>query len=216
MPGPGADTPDGLGETSRPDPAAFRVADNWHGGYYELAIELAPGDDAQLQAVLDAVWSAADVRGCFAQRDREPHEQDRVPRTVAALAEAYALRGQVRLPTGQLVVCLCLVVRGDPDAVVGGEDGDWLSFCVPYGALSHAGVPFADERLSIRSAALDDWLAGIARKAFETAPFRFGVVGWEVACVADPATLRGEFPRQVGVGYLVPRGGVLRYVPAGE
>ena len=42
-------------------PAAFRDQTNWSDGYYELAIEVGSSDDAQLQAVLSALWSAADV-----------------------------------------------------------------------------------------------------------------------------------------------------------
>jgi hypothetical protein len=100
----------GSGERPRTDPSAFRVEDNWRGGYYELAIELAPGDDARLQAVLDAVWTAANVQGCFACTDREPHEQDPVPRTVAALTDEPVLDGRpqrrhgLRVPWAELRV----------------------------------------------------------------------------------------------------------------
>lgn len=49
-------------------PYAFREADNWAGGFYELAIEVGPRNDARLQRVLTAVWSAADVQGALSER----------------------------------------------------------------------------------------------------------------------------------------------------
>ncbi|MFE0535195.1 hypothetical protein ACFW20_14300 [Streptomyces nigra] len=103
-------------------PAAFRDRTNWSEGYYELAIEVGSNDDARIQAVLSALWSAADVHGCFGRRDREPEEQDPVPCTVDSLAEFGHLGGRVRLPTGHLTVCGCVAIRG------GDESSDWPSF----------------------------------------------------------------------------------------
>jgi hypothetical protein len=119
-------------------PAAFRDQANWSDGYYELGVEVGSSGDARLQAVLRALWSAANVHGCFGQRDREPEEQDPVPCTVDSLTEFGHLHGQVRLPAGQLVVCGCVAVRG------GDESGDWLDFYVPLGALDSAGVTYWD------------------------------------------------------------------------
>ncbi|WP_330327463.1 hypothetical protein [Streptomyces pseudovenezuelae] len=65
------------------------------------------------------------------------------------------LRGQVRLPTGQLVVCGCVAIRGDD------ESSDWLDFYVPLGALDNAGLAYWDGRPFFRSAVMDDWLAAI-------------------------------------------------------
>ncbi|MGV9237982.1 hypothetical protein, partial [Streptomyces nigra] len=110
-------------------PAAFRDRTNWSDGYYELAIEVGSNDDARIQAVLSALWSAADVHGCFGRRDREPEEQDPVPCTVDSLAEFGHLSGRVRLPTGHPTVCGCVAIRG------GDESSDWLDFYVPLGRV---------------------------------------------------------------------------------
>ncbi|CAL9278448.1 hypothetical protein SUDANB148_00018 [Streptomyces sp. SudanB148_2056] len=47
-------------------------------------MEVGSCNDAGIQAVLGALWSAADVHGCFGLRDREPEEQDPVPCTELA------------------------------------------------------------------------------------------------------------------------------------
>ncbi|WP_234360321.1 hypothetical protein [Streptomyces sp. DSM 15324] len=186
-------------------PAAFRDQTNWSGGYYELAMEVGSSDDAQLQAVLSALWSAADVHGCFGRRDREPEEQDAVPCTVGSLAEFGHLHGQVRLPTDQLVVCGCVAIRG------GDECGDWLDFYVPLGALDHAGLAYWDGQPFFRSNVMDDWLAAIGTETFKSASFSLGVIGFEVSGCTDASTLAGEMPQTRGIGYLLPQGEVLHY-----
>lgn len=186
------------------NPASFRDQSNWGDGY-ELAIEVGSTGDAELQTLLSALWSAAGVRGCFGRRDREPAEQDEVPCTVASLTEYGHLLGQVRLPTGQLAVCGCMAARG------GDESSDWLDFYVPTGALDKVGIVYWDGRLCFRSAVIDDWLAGIAMETFKQAPFSLGVVGWMVSGGADASMLAGKLPKERGLGYLLPRDGVLHY-----
>lgn len=185
--------------------ASFRDPSNWSDGYYELAIEVGSTDDADIQAVLSALWSAAGVRGAFAFTDREPEEQEPVPCTVASLTEFGHLHGQVRLPTGLLSVCGCVAIRG------GDDSSDWLDFYVPLGALDNAGIAYWDGRPYFRSAVMDDWLAAIGTKTFEQARFGLGVIGWEVSGCTDAATLAGGLPQERGIGYLLPREGVLHY-----
>lgn len=186
-------------------PAAFRDQTNWSGGYYELAMEVGSNDDAQLQAILSALWFAADVHGCFGQRDSEPEEQDPVPCTVGSLTEFGHLRGRVRLPTGQLVVCGCVAIRG------GDESGDWLDFYVPVGALDHAGLAYWDGQSFFRSDVMDDWLAAIGIETFNNASFSLGVIGFEVSGCTDASTLAGQLPQTRDIGYLIPHGNALHY-----
>ncbi|MFJ7072200.1 hypothetical protein [Streptomyces sp. NPDC098781] len=187
------------------NPAAFRDRTNWSDGYYELAVEVGSTDDARLQAVLSALWSAADVQGCFGYGDREPDEQDPVSCTVDSLTEFGHLHGQVRLPTGHMVVCGCVAIRG------GDESSDWLDFYVPLGALAHAGLAYWDGRPFFRSRMMDDWLAGVGAKVFERTPFALGVIGFEVSGCTSASTLAGKLPQTRGIGYLVPQGDLLRY-----
>ncbi|MHA4814170.1 hypothetical protein ACXZ65_07415 [Streptomyces aculeolatus] len=186
-------------------PAAFRDQTNWSDGYYELAIEVGSGDDARIQAVLSALWSAADVYGCFGQNNREPEEQDPVPCTVGSLAEFGHLHGQVRLPAGQLVVCGCVAIRG------GDGSSDWLDFYIPLGALDKVGIAYWDGRPFFRSDVLDGWLAAVGAEIFKSASFSLGVIGFEVSGCTDASTLAGRLPQTRDVGYLIPQGDVLRY-----
>ncbi|MBC2879526.1 hypothetical protein H7K43_31560 [Streptomyces sp. TYQ1024] len=168
-------------------------------------MEVGARDDARLQAVLSALWSAADVHGCFGQKDREPEEQEPVPCTVGSLDEFGRLYGQVRLPTGQRVVCGCVAIRSDEDS------GDWLDFFVPLGALDHAGLNYWEGRPYFRSDMLDDWLAAIGARVFRNARFSLGVIGFEVSGCTDASTLAGKLPQSRGIGYLLPQGDVLCY-----
>ncbi|MFE5513277.1 hypothetical protein ACFQ9J_22350 [Streptomyces sp. NPDC056529] len=186
-------------------PADFRDRANWSGGYHELAMEVGSRDDARVQAVLSALRSAADVRGCFGRTDREPEEQGPVPCTVGSLAEFGHLHGRARLPTGHLVVCGCVAIRG-------GDDGsDRLDFYVPVGALERAGIAYWDGRPFFGSDVLDDWLAAIGAETFKRAPFSLGVVGFEVSGRTGASTPAGRLPRTRDIGYLLPQGDVLRY-----
>ncbi|MGD1221526.1 hypothetical protein AB9Q10_24245 [Streptomyces krungchingensis] len=187
------------------NPAAFRDPSNWSDGYYELAIQVGSTDDAPLQAVLSALWSAADVHGCFGHSNREPEEQDPVPCTVGSLAEFGHLHGRVRLPTGRMVVCGCVAIRG------GDESSDWLDFYIPVGALDHAGIAYWDGRPFFRSNELDSWLAAIGAEAYKSASFSLGVIGFEVSGCADASTLAGKLPQTRDIGYLLPQGDVLHY-----
>ncbi|MFI9831258.1 hypothetical protein ACIHIX_26680 [Streptomyces sp. NPDC051913] len=176
----------------------------WAEGFYELAIEVGSTDAAALQAVLDAMWTAAQVEGCYGHGDREPEEQEAVPCTVAALAEFGWLLGRVRLPTGERVAFGVTAVRG------GDDSSDWLDFGVPLSALRQAGVAFEEGSFE-RSAAADDWLAALATIAFREAPFSLGLVGWNVSGLAEASMLSGGLPEKRGMGYLLPRDGVLHY-----
>ncbi|MEV7372902.1 hypothetical protein AB0O51_18705 [Streptomyces sp. NPDC090301] len=186
-------------------PASFRDRTNWSDGYYELAIEVGSSDDAALQTVLSALWSAADVQGCFGRNDREPEEQASVPCTVGSLTEFGQLHGQVRLPTGELVVCGCVAIRG------GDQSSDWLDFFIPLGALDKVGIAYWDGRPFFRSDVMDDWLAAVGAETFNTAAFSLGVVGFEVSGCTDASTLAGRLPPTRDIGYLLPQGDVLRY-----
>jgi len=176
----------------------------WGEGTYELAIEVGSKDDADLQAVLDAVWAAAGVRGCYGHRDREPEEQEVVSRPVASLEEFGQLLGRARLPSGELVVCEVSAVRG------GDDSSDWLAWGVPLSALRQAGVEFEDGPF-FRSAAADEWLADIGQDAFRDAPFSLGLVGWSVSGLTDAETLGGVLPETRGMVHLLPGDGVLRH-----
>ncbi|WP_239516196.1 MULTISPECIES: hypothetical protein [unclassified Streptomyces] len=182
----------------------------WHGGFYELAIEVGPRDDARLQRALTAVWSAAGVEGCFGDVRRAPGEQESVGCTVESLTEFGHVLGQVRLPTGHTVACGAMTIREEGDDPV-----DWLDFYLPIGALDEAGLDIERPR-SYRSPVLDDWLATIGAEVFRAVDFHAGFIGFETSGCSDAATLGGELPESRGIGYLLPVAGELRYGPAND
>jgi hypothetical protein len=198
------------------DPAAFTVADNWTGGFYELGIELGASEDARLQRALDALWAAAGIEGCSPSRAAEPGDQPELPRTLASLELTGHLLGRIAVPGLGRMVCGAVVIR-DLDGT------HWLGLYLPLGALSllelRVGAfpfgPDGDERSLAWRRPLDDWLAGIAAAVFRAVPFTMATVGFE--CLAEPsaADLDGRVPATRPAGLLLPDGaGGLSYHPA--
>lgn len=197
-------------------PADLTDPENWHGGFYELTIELADESDEHLQRILTALWHTAKVEGCFQRRAGTRDRFEDAPCTVAALEQHGHLHATVHLPTGQRIVCGAVAMRG--------ADGtDWLDFYLPMGALSRAdqrvgAFPYvadgAPSALEWRGP-IDNWLAGIAAKIFQDNPFRLALIGNEVSGETDAADLDGQIPEQRFISYLLPRDdGRLDYTPA--
>ena len=196
--------------------ADFTLADNWHGGFYELALELGDTSDTRLEAALRVLWSAAEVEGCYGSHRIAPADQQIVPCTLASLLRFGHLRGVVRLPNGAPIVCGVVAVRED-------NGPDWLDFYLPLGALGRA-EPLSDEHLvgdpGSGSASLtwrrpiDDWMAGLGTRVYTAAGFRLGLIGNEVSGQTDAAAIAGDPPTRRWIGYLIPGDGQVRYLPA--
>lgn len=196
-------------------PADLTDPANWHGGFYELAIELADDSDEHLQRILTALWRTADIEGCYRRRPGSRDQFEDAPCTVAALSLHGHLHATVLLPTGQRVVCGAVAIRG-----AGGTD--WLDFYLPMEALSRTdrrvgAFPFVTDGDSSALAwrrPIDDWLAGIATAVFRTDPFQLALIGHEVSGDTDAASLDGRVPDQRFIGYALPRGNQLEYTAA--
>ncbi|AXB48431.1 hypothetical protein A4R43_12450 [Amycolatopsis albispora] len=195
--------------------AAFTLAENWHGGFYELALELGPTSDARLARALTAFGEVVAVPAWYGSHDREPHEQAAVGCTFESLRRYQHLRGIVALPDGTPVVCGMVAIRED-----GGSD--WLDFYLPLGALERAvpqvaAFPYpvdADGALAHLTWRwpIDDWLADIGRRLHARAGYSLGLIGEEVSGRVYAADLDGEPPpEQRGIGYLIPAHGEVRY-----
>lgn len=116
------------------------VSENWHGGSYELAVNLGPRDDTRMEAALTTVWSSATVEGCLARDEARSHP---VPCTLLSLEQFGHLNGRVRLPDGGVIVCGVVAVREE-------NGDDWLIFYLPLGALAEhdarvGAFPFGDD-----------------------------------------------------------------------
>lgn len=183
----------------------FTHPDAWSGGYYELAIQLASG---ALPQAITALWSFADLDGCYAHRDIEPHDQPRITPTAQ-----HDFFGVARIGGATSVACRSLLIRDEPER-------DWLHFMLPLGSLGTAlpvgAYPFDDDSSLSWRDGLDAWLCAIARHVHGHASFSLAVVGWYVPDYGDIAAvedmlMRGEVPEQRWVGYLVARYGSLEW-----
>lgn len=191
------------------DPAALGDDENWSGGFYELAVLLGPRDDTRLDAAIRTAWADTRLDGCYADRG-DPADQERLVCSLAATDQVGHLRGTAELPGGQRVVCGSVVIREES------AHRDWLDFYIPLGALSRADARvggFAGEggleTLAWR-APIDEWLAGMGRRIYQSATFAYGLIGFDVSGEDLPAT--GEDERYISC--LVPVEGNINYVPA--
>jgi hypothetical protein len=197
-------------------PAAFTDADNWTGGFYELAIEVGETSDERLGRALGTLWRAACIRGCYGSCDREPPDLKTVPCTVESLERFGHLRGTVDLPGGLRTVCGAVAVRED-------HGPDWLDFYLPMGALAGAeprvgAFPFGNDGGNVSVTAwrepIDAWLAGVAAHVYTAVEYKLGLIGWEASGQVYAKDLDGDPPLARGFGYLLPGSGGLRYLPA--
>ncbi len=185
--------------------------ENWHGGYYELSIELGPRNDHRLDQATKATWRIAGAGDCFV---RVPGEQTREPASAGlpALSKGQLI-GVIRLPSGEETVCGVAAIREEESA-----GSDWLDLYLPLGALSRlfpdiGGFPFGpeggEESLAWRRP-IDQWLAVIADGVFAEVPFALGLIGFEASGTASAAELANGVPEERLVEYLLPVDGVLQ------
>lgn len=182
-------------------------AENWHGGFYELAILLGREDDERVEAAARAVWSSRGLDGPSVTQS--PPGKGRLP--FASALEAGHQRGIATLPSGLSIVCGLLLIREEDTRK------DWLDFYLPVGSLSRAdsrvgAFPFGgdmDDSLAWRRE-VDPWLVEMGERIYAAAPFEYALLGGEVSGEDEP----GDDVADRWAGVLRPRSGRLVYVPA--
>ncbi len=201
------------------DAADFLVDENWHGGYYELAIDLGrrsdPDSDGRVSAALATLWSDPRLEGCYLDRWRRRTDQERVEPKLTDPEEPHPLYGVAHLPGGGDVVCVTHIVRENS----GDAPQDWIDLSLPTGALGQVdkrlgGYPFEEDDSSLTwRAPIDEWFVSIAASVFEVAPFKVALIGCEVS--GDPAaeTFGAGLPDERWIGYVIPHGDAVRFVP---
>lgn len=186
------------------DPSDLDDPENWHGGFYELAVELGPRDDARLARALQVVWDVAQVQGCAAVVGRDPLRHESLELTLESLEERH-LHGVVCLPDGNRVVCGAISVREE-------EGQDWLVFMLPLGALSRAdarvgaypvGADADDASLAWRGP-VDQRLVSLAKELLEAVPFQLALVGFDASGEFSAHELTDGVPAERWWGVLVP------------
>lgn len=188
------------------EPSDFLDDENWHGGYYELAIKLGPRNaEGSTDRVLDAlatVWSQPSLDGCDRDRWTARDEQERVAPAPTDPEDPESFKGVATLPSGHRVVCATHVIRED-----GGYGNDWLDLCLPLGALARVdhrvgGYPFGDVLISRAwREPIDNWFVGIAQAVAARHPFQLAMIGHEVS--GQDWTFSGGSSEDEGVTYLV-------------
>jgi hypothetical protein len=196
----------------RPDD--LDVEENWHGGSYDLALQFGPRDDARLEAGVASLWRSAGVSGCFAA-ERQPLRHLPVDLSLQALETHGHVRGTVRLPGGQDVVCGMIATRFD-------DGDDWLSLYIPLGALGLTDdrvgpFPFGEPGGPVSLAwrlPLDRWLADVATQVYPRSPFRLGLVGFDAAGELDANDLATGVPDELYFGLVLPGRDGVAYIEA--
>lgn len=192
------------------DPTSFTDDENWHGGFYELAMRLGaradPDADQRLRDALFAVWDDDALQGCYSDRWTDRSAQQPAPPRADPIEHPGPQYGIATLPSGERVVCLSVVVRFEGNDQQ--QADDWLDFCIPLGALGRvdarvAAYPFAGEDGSQEwREPIDDWLATTAARVHGRAGLALGLLGFEVSGM--DWTFTGETPTSTQVSYLVP------------
>jgi hypothetical protein len=186
----------------------FTKKDTWHGGFYELALELGSRSDARLHEALTIVWSYPALQGAYLDRTTEPGQQ--VPVSVEPFMLDRHVYGLAHLPNGVQVACGTCSIRLDGDS-------DWLIIYLPMGALSTVyptgGYPFGDTSTSsVWQDTLDEWLKQLGYAVYSLVPFKLGLIGHEASMEVDAAQVtHAGVPATRPIGYLWPSGTQLHY-----
>lgn len=199
--------------------AADRLEEDWSDGHYELALELGDPDDDRVDRAMAALDDVPQLDGWSRCRDPEDRRADRLPARLSSLDGRGQVYGVAKLAQGPRTVCVASALREDD-----GAGPDWLKLGFPMGALARVledvGVyPYRGDRRDPSAPwrrSLDDWLADVGRTVYAAAPFRLGLIGFEVGGLLplDPAYRDPAAARPVGL--LVPAGDSLTYLPASD
>ena len=139
------------------------------GGWYELALQVEGGDASPFAAVMDELARLAGV-------------------------EQVAGGEVLRLPEGPRVVC---VLGG-----FGADDGSvWVVLGLPLGSLTRVdprvgGYPFSDDDGQEWRRPLDAWLASLAVRLFDVAPFSLALIGFDVSMEMTADELADGLPAE--------------------
>jgi hypothetical protein len=189
--------------------------DRWVGGFYELALEYGHAPDERLEAALDALWANSTLSGWHAAHATTSPPPGTLYPKLTTLRSGTHFHGVARLPKGKQVDCgICLIQE------TGGSN--WIDFYLPLGGLSAAydvgAFPF-DRRTPSQEwrEPVESWLAEVGRAVFQAAPFRLGLIGFEVSgdTTADELMKTGV-PGERAFGYLWPADQPLTWYPTNQ
>jgi hypothetical protein len=168
------------------DPTEASHDDNWHGGYYELSINLGAHDDMRLDAALKSLWVAAGLSPAFRRIATGPGSEP------ARISAESLLAGQLdsvaQIPGLGSTLCSVHLLREETyESDVTRYGADWLDLSLPLGALTNldprvGAYPFDDTAPSRAwREPIERWFQDIGRAVFHTVPFVHAVTGFEVS-----------------------------------
>ena len=185
----------------------------WIGGHYSLAIIYRNARQGVPDAAIRALWDDAAIDGVYLDSTVEPGQQQRFNHQEMKLTDDARWLGVLstgdgmRIPIGMYFFLL------------DGEREAWLELNIPMGGLVHAdrraaGFPFGGTNSQAWRLPLDAQLARIAMRVFDASPFELGLIGMEpLDRDFDEFVRVGQAPKDRWVGWLVPDGGKLAWLP---
>jgi hypothetical protein len=176
---------------------SFLEQENWHGSYYELAIEYCPvGDDQQL---LKAVQAFSEIP-CLTSLWFERTSFGGPPDMLQSLERfgGPTLYGLLEVDQSQRIGCLLKIIRE--------QDGsDWLDFSIPTGMLEL--VFDVDYPLLVGNnpwiPQVDQILLDIAEAVYQSSPFNLAIIGEEVSGFVTANKITPDYLERGG--YIVPQ-----------
>ena len=168
----------------------FTQKENWHGSYYELAIELQSShDDIRLEQALQALWSHPNLSGHWLNLENYGQNPDRLQ--VSGIinnsdnVSCANIYGIFLIPEiDKQVGCLSVIVREH-------NGSDWLAFCFPSAMLKSifpVKYPLVhDENLWL--SILDKHLLQMADIIYRQIPYDFALIGDEVSGMAHKISI---------------------------
>lgn len=193
----------------------FTPEDVWHGGFFELSIEIGDRCDDRINAAVQTLWENPKLAGCYLDRNTDPDIQKPVRPPLVTdedWCHTYGIADfngrDIRLACGS---CVVREFNGP----------DWLDFYFPMGAIgrlfSVGGFPFIDRNESVPwLPRVESWLAELGLWLATRIPIQMGLIGFECSGSTDLATLTQEngIPAERWNGYILPTRGAFEYVPS--
>jgi hypothetical protein len=194
----------------------FTPDEIWHGGFFELSIEVGDRSTARINAALTLLWQYPLLVGCYPRRDIEPETQTQSVPALVTDDEWPHSYGIAAIAKDKRIACGSCVVRE--------TDGpDWLDFYFPMGSLGTAykvgGYPFINsEEQPSWLPEVELWLAKLGLWLSSQMEFRMALIGFEASGTTDAATIsrEGGVPPTRYYGYLLPEHDQFNYYPSNK
>ena len=193
----------------------FTPDDVWHGGFFELSIELGDRCDDRINTAVQTIWENPKLTGCFVDRTINPDSQKPAKPPLVTEDDWCHVYGIADFDGSEKrLACGSCVVRE--------TDGpDWLDFYFPMGALerlfSVGGFPFQDQNEPVPwLPCVENWLAELGLWLSSRIPMRMGLIGFECSGSTDLKTMIQEqgIPSERWIGYIYPDKETFIYVPS--